>query len=417
MEGRTVVVVAFLLSTTESYTLRNLGSFPISYPGFTTVYPKSTGEIDLLISTFDPIPFSTDTAQIVPGIGHYLKSVSSIRPALITNHVTWPNEVSGVPEHVFGKRMVAIPQGFLVPFKNDGSISLVDISSSSPKGPYKLTDDSTGKWFYHRVIWKDMDADGDADAVTCRAREPVIGSDKEFELLWLENKGTLNGPWTPHVIAHGPDIFMRNVTLLTPDGPKDCIITAQYFTQSLSVYWTDNVNHSWTNLSQVHSRVIDNTIGGVFEVEIVDLNGDGKLDLLVSENGEKGVLYAFEIPADFRTGNFTRHTLAQGFSPRKSGTGKGAPGSPTAVFPNKNAVSKSKPSILLSGDDEGSAFFLEALSADASSWTYNLTTFLQAGDGTVGQISFADADGDGYQEVFVPSYSTNQLYIYTFKPE
>lgn len=152
MEGRTVVVVAFLLSTTESYTLRNLGSFPISYPGFTTVYPKSTGEIDLLISTFDPIPFSTDTAQIVPGIGHYLKSVSSIRPALITNHVTWPNEVSGVPEHVFGKRMVAIPQGFLVPFKNDGSISLVDISSSSPKGPYKLTDDSTGKWIWMPTV-------------------------------------------------------------------------------------------------------------------------------------------------------------------------------------------------------------------------------------------------------------------------
>ncbi|XP_060084562.1 uncharacterized protein LOC132563824 [Ylistrum balloti] len=411
-----VVLTVFLFSTVESYTLKKLGSFPISYPGFTTVYPRSSGEVDLLISTFNPIPFSTDTAQIVPGIGHYLNNVQSIKPALITSHVTWPNEVSGVPEHVFGRRMVAIPQGFLVPFKNDGSISLMDVSMTAPKGPYKITDDSSGKWFYHRVIWKDMDADGDDDAVTCRAREPIIGGHKEFELLWLENQGHLDRPWTSHVIGQGPDIFLRNATLMTPSGPKDCIITAQYFTQSLSVYWTDNATHSWTNLSQVHSRVIDNSIGGVFEVEVVDLNGDGKLDLLVSENGQIGALYGYEIPVDFRTGNFTRHTLAQGFGPRKSGTGKGAPGSPTAVFPYKNATQKVKPSILLSGDDEGTAFYLEPLSADASSWTYNLTTFLQASDGTVGQLSFADANGDGYQEVFVPSYSTNELFVYTFHP-
>jgi hypothetical protein len=49
--------------------------------------------------------------------------------------------------------MVAIPDGFLVPFKTDGSISLVDLDG---QGPYKLTDDQTGKWFYHRVVWKDM---------------------------------------------------------------------------------------------------------------------------------------------------------------------------------------------------------------------------------------------------------------------
>lgn len=68
--------------------------------------------------------------------------------------------------------MVAIPDGFLVPTKTDGSISLVDLDG---KGPYKLTDDQTGKWFYHRVLWKDMDLDGDLDILTCRAREPVIG--------------------------------------------------------------------------------------------------------------------------------------------------------------------------------------------------------------------------------------------------
>lgn len=70
--------------------------------------------------------------------------------------------------------MVVIPDGFLVPFKDDGYIYIVDISGSTPRGPYKLTDHTEGKWFYHRVLWKDMDGDGNLDILTCRAREPVF---------------------------------------------------------------------------------------------------------------------------------------------------------------------------------------------------------------------------------------------------
>lgn len=85
--------------------------------------------------------------------------------------------------------MVAIPDGFLVPFKDDGYIYLVDISGSTPQGPYKLTDHTEGKWFYHRVVWKDMDGDGDLDILTCRAREPVFSIfckwiNHDLILLW-----------------------------------------------------------------------------------------------------------------------------------------------------------------------------------------------------------------------------------------
>lgn len=34
-----------------------------------------------------------------------------------------------------------------------------------------------------------------------------------------------------------------------------------------------------------------------------------------------------------------------------------------------------------------------------------------------GRITAIDADGDGYTELFVPSYYENTMYVYTFAPE
>lgn len=84
--------------------------------------------------------------------------------------------LSLLTENVFGPNMVAIPDGFLVPFKKKGSISILNITSDPAQGPYKISDDD-GKteWFYHKVVWKDIDKDGLLDAVTCRATEKGLG--------------------------------------------------------------------------------------------------------------------------------------------------------------------------------------------------------------------------------------------------
>lgn len=36
--------------------------------------------------------------------------------------------------------------------------------------------------------------------------------------------------------------------------------------------------------------------------------------------------------------------------------------------------------------------------------------------GTVGAIAVADIDDDGFQEVFVPAYSTSQIIVMSYKP-
>jgi hypothetical protein len=45
---------------------------------------------------------------------------------------------------------------------------------------------------------------------------------------------------------------------------------------------------------------VDVNAGALFDVEVNDLNGDGKQDLLVVSNGNNGSVLAYEIPNDFR---------------------------------------------------------------------------------------------------------------------
>ncbi|XP_067667933.1 uncharacterized protein [Haliotis asinina] len=414
-----MIVTATILLTVATLAVavnpQKVGSFPVKNAAFTNIYrtfDKKTNKTsyDLLITSFDAVPFSTDYAYIVRDVGRYMENVGAIKPQTLTDKVTWPNEISGVPQNVFNTSMVAIPDGFLVPFKTKGGIKLVNISGSAFGAPVLITEESGEDWFYHRVQWVDMDNDGDYDALTCRARKPLFGSE-EGELLWYENPSTptVRPGWTPHVIAKGPDVYFEYYRLNTPNGNKSCIFTAQFFTKSLSVYWTESGN--WLNSDDVKSRIIDNTTGAVFDVTVNDIGNDGSLDLLVTtNNAANGSVLAYEIPPDFRTGAFPRHLLASGFKPRTQGMGKGAPGS---AYPIKYIVPPYKRPFIVSGDDDGRAYVLLCTSYD---WTYNLSPFLDVGQGTVGQITVEDVNEDYKLDIFVPAYNQGLVHVYQYNP-
>ncbi|XP_071095836.1 uncharacterized protein [Haliotis cracherodii] len=416
----TAIVVLLCVATTLAIAKNpeRVGSFPVKHAAFTSIYrtfdkQSNRTSYDLLITAFNGVPFSTDYAYIVRDVGRYMHNVESITPQKLTDKVTWPNEISGVPQYVFNTSMVAIPDGFLVPFKTKGGIKLVNITGSGASIPVRITEESGEDWFYHRVQWVDMDNDGDYDALTCRARKPLFGSE-EGELLWYENPSTpsVRPGWTPHVIAKGPDVYFQHYRLNTPNGPKSCILTAQFFTKSLSVYWTEGSD--WLHLGNVKSRIIDNTIGAVFDVIVNDIGNDGNLDLLVTTNDvTNGTVWAYEIPPDFRTGKFSRHMLASGFKPRNQGVGKGAPGS---AFPIKYIVPQKKAPVVLSGDDDGRAYLLSAAKDDTRDWTYTLQPFLDVGMGTVGQITVEDINKDGSLYIFVPAYTQGQVHVFHYKP-
>ncbi|ESP03661.1 hypothetical protein LOTGIDRAFT_171192 [Lottia gigantea] len=390
-----------------------LGSFAIQHPGFTAVFvntTRSSVSYNLLLSSFNGIPFSQDGVYMVRDIGTHLSKISSIQPELLTTKVTWPNEVAQVPDSVFGKQMISIADGFLVPFKTKGAVKLMDVSSSPAKGPYVISDNGGDEWFYHKVQWVDMDKDGDLDILTCRAKKPIIGK-SEGQLLWLENPAdhSIQNVWKTHVLAIGPDVFFNYVEL----DNTDFIFTSGYFSKVLSVYYLSSGN-KWTDSSLVQSRAIDSTIGEVFGVTAVDINQDGRPELLVTSNNEKGTsgtVHIYNVPSDVRNGNYARYTLSSYFTPRKQGQGKGAPGAAAAV-PSSN---KNKSlDILLSGDDDGRAYLLSSTSTDPNNWSYNTTVFADLGSGTVGQLAFHDVDGDGDYEIFVPAYSAGKMNVYTW---
>ena len=65
--------------------------------------------------------------------------------------------------------------GFLVPLKDRGTLTLFDLDLRPPV-KHVLSDNSEdAKWFYHRVLWADMNGDGLMDMVTCRARTHLFG--------------------------------------------------------------------------------------------------------------------------------------------------------------------------------------------------------------------------------------------------
>lgn len=240
----------------------------------------------------------------------------------------------------------------------------------------------------------------------------------------LSNASYTAEPWTAHVTASGPDVGFA-LEDLDGDGKVE-MVAAQFFSASvLAVYSCPEAQWSLCNTSNVVRTVIDDTSGPFFTVQHVDLNNDGKKDLLVTNNQDdkgtdgKGSVFAFEQPQKGSlAGTWTRRVLATGYVPIPSSTpspgahSRGSPGAAKAFQARTGA--SGKPQILVSGDDGGFVSVLTALSEDSGSWEYSQEWVCNS-TGTMGTPSVADVDGDGFADIFVPFYSSNKVEVYSYE--
>jgi hypothetical protein len=320
----------------------------------------------------------------------------------------WPNSVVSVPESI-SPNSVLVADGFLVPFKSTGGLYIIqgingDFSVSKP---IKISTDKSG-WFYHNATFIDINGDGHLDILSARATKGVFGG-TGGELVWLENPGHVTGAWTEQVITEGPEVMFQVHEMDGDDSTID-LVAAQFFTSKLRAYFFKK-----SDPTQGYSVDIDTSLGQAYSIDVVDLNGDGKKDLLVTthENGAKSGVFAYEIPKNVN-GTWTRHTLAgaSNFPVTEGGFNQYAPGFAYPFYPQINSPQNKKPSILVAGDGSQSAYLMTP-KADDFDYSIEVITDVK---GVIGSIAIADVDGDGYVEFFVPDYDHSQVTAYTFSP-
>ncbi|CAF4110148.1 unnamed protein product [Rotaria socialis] len=385
-----------------------INKFELAHPGFLTLlrtWTLNSTSWGLFISCFNAIPETTDSVYSVPNIGQQL--TTQIIPTRITSQITWPNGIVSADPLV--EYSMIVPSGFLVPGKTNGNLYFISETTITPLVPSDKTN-----WFYHDAEFKDMDGDGFIDIIAGRANVPLIGAPRT-QLIWLKNPGnrTITGPWKLNYLLSdgGPEIQVQFAIV----DSLQVLFANSFFERKLQMFWSDS-DPFWNDTTKLHVRHIDYEPLPYAYVQLtVDLNGDNKPDLLVTVNDEfNGSLIAYELPpsGEIRTGNFVKHILASGFKPLTQAKGRGAPGEGIAIQFYSLAIRK-KPILILSGDDDGCVYLLEAIhDNDPSNWEYSTTIIHKSEKSTIGQVTVEDVDNDGYLEMFVPAYNENIVYIY-----
>jgi len=378
----------------SSFGKTNKPSDPIQWP-----LPAYSSILKLPISEFEAA-FKTRSFA-----GKYGKEIQM----LPEDRLQWPNKLSRVPEE-YGDYVV-VPDGFLVPLKSDGNIFFM-----APDGKlHRITDNAKNK-FYHEVEWHDFNGDGLKDILTVRVNKNgfVPGDYEEGDMMWLENPGPAGfatQEWKAHYIAKGPDVIFKSIPY---EGGLAVFCTEFFRTKAphddprISVRLLNNKGE------QTASRIIDTNLGLPFAVNLADLDGDGKKELIATNHQDdeteiKSAVFAYEVPwDDLINGEYPRHTLA--YHPsliKQPDKGVGSPGFAYAFYPQKDMTGPKH--IVCAGDGSFDVWYLKP----TGRFTYDIQ--ILDFPGTTGELLLRDFDGDGIMDILVPDNDEWALYGITFK--
>jgi len=402
----------------------------------------------------------------------------------------WTNDAVRAPDDFLPFEAVVLPQGFHSAPVLPGRLSILNMSDptypeyiiqqSTQNGGFSFPGDPNNTpRFYHQVHFVDMDGDGLKDIITSRSgfRVGPSGFHPPFgELLWFKNPGAdldPNTPWEETIIwggpaagFQGPDINL-DVADLDGDGIVE-IVATHFFTGpdamtlqgKIAVYgapvggtWAD-VNASAFMLPQVADISIDQ--GAPFGVELVDLNKDGKLDVLASNHQPDncspptssevpGRVYALEMPADGDIFNspWTTHILKDNIRPNPSTDpvsppGRLAPGVAKSFYPLRFLERFTKPNVIVGGDEAAKVWVLTPKKPwDPNNWEYRSAVVFDINDyygenttqtlldepsgvtiSTVGglAVSYTNEGPFGLAEFYVPVFEGRDIHVFTYNP-
>ncbi|XP_065349705.1 uncharacterized protein LOC135945767 [Cloeon dipterum] len=430
MRACVVIVLGLLgalVGAQDNVLPRLIDQFSLGHPAFVQLYASEQNvdpldKYTLYISNFDPLSIlQTDDIYLLRSPGRQLNDVANWAPTLIDQKNYWPNDVNLMPSNVVGREGIVWTSGFLVPGKTQGALNIYFTDEDPVVRAGNLATYDYLAFSYHRVIWYDVNKDGLLDALTARFHLPTVG-EPTYEMVWMENPGgDLYSGWQQHRITYGPDVHFRLSTFQVAGQDFFVLIVGEFFTERLVVYYAADGSDSFlSDPSTILSVVIDDVnVGQIFDLEVGDLNLDGKPELTVcGYNHTLGSVFVFPVPDDFRSDPWERIVIADNFKANLIIGGQSmTPGAPHTFYKSvQHQQSGEKPYVFVSGDDDGRHYILEPVSQDPADWTYNKHLLVDTNATTTGKYAIADLDNDGYNEIVAAGFTANEVYVYTYAP-
>jgi hypothetical protein len=488
-------------------TIYNKGTLALKFmPGFVHVDSYADGD-GLSIASFlnaakntNPgppfIPFERDLVARIPALNSLdytrfdaskqVQVLSDPGATISTGKTVWPNEVEKLPAGMLGFNALLVPQGFISAAK-PGRLTLINLDDAakteylvhqSTQSSGSPTDPANSPRAYHKGLFIDMDGDGLKDIVTVRSgfRVGATTYPPYGELVWFKNPGSAikaDVPWKETVIWGGPAAgFMGpDIALAAADLDGDGVpeIVATHFfsggtgngppTGGKIVLYGAPTGQKWNAVDLANGKLprikeLSSDQGFPFGVQLIDLNHDGKLDILASNHAPDncttasssavaGRVYALEMPKDGKifSSAWITHVLMDNIRPNPSlagtaGAGRLAPGKAQAFYTQRSQEGTTKPQIVVGGDEAGKVWVLRAQSStDVNNWNYdaglifdiNLTyganttqTPIASGPAsgrtksTIGGIAVR-YNASGYSELYVPVYEAQEVRVFSYQ--
>ena len=251
--------------------------------------------------------------------------------------------------------------------------------------------------WYHELIPVDIDGDGDQDFITTSNDGTPYEDGTSRVELWLNQGVEGTASFTHSLLASGYGGALIDTADLDGDGDLD-IILPQYF-EEVSLVWLEQTG---SNGSAWTPHIINTNTGRGFAAKVVDLDGDGHLDIVynnhnhqLSDSIDEQVMgvYWFEVPSaevihDLTNWDDYMTVIYEGFEVIATDpVSSGAPG----VFDVHDVDGDGDQDIAMSGDgDEGLYLFVQN---DGNVFEpITLATGMEQGGGHV--LFDIDLDGD-----------------------
>ncbi len=345
------------------------------------------------------------------------------------NTMNWPNDAIRMPDGMVPFEAVAIPQGFH-PAIPPGRLSFINLDDpglqeyivhQSTGGPPGGSCDSSSNVskprFYHDLEFVDMDGDGFLDIATVRSSFKVAGYGSicffTGELVWFRNPGAALSPtveWDEHMLVGypvtgtGPDISIESYDFEN-DGIPELIGGSFFMSGGFVRVYGAPAGLPWTAVDQVNGPVVRvgniaaGAQGKVFDIQVADLNLDGKVEVLasnhqpdncfaVTQDAIPGRINAYEQPVSGNIfgGGWVRRTLKDNIRPNPTfpaptaGPGRLAPGPAKAFVPVRGLQGAVKPWIMVAGDEASKVWLLTPKSPSKTNWEYQSAVVFDIND-------------------------------------